>query len=60
MFPLITVMEQRLKPEISVRATAMGEDSRHALKTFSGDIQSLKAQVQNRRKFILSELKNAK
>src|SRR5205814_2026255 len=53
MLPLIAAMEQRLKPEIAVRAAIRGEDSQYALRTFLGDIQSLKAQVQNRRKFIL-------
>jgi spore coat protein CotH len=56
LLPVIDALEKRLEPEIRVRADAIGEDSRQALKIFHSDIQSFRNQVQHRRKFILSEL----
>lgn len=54
--PIIDTMERRLEPEITLRAQAQGADPRHALREFAGYMQSFRAQVQNRRKFILNEL----
>ena len=56
MFPIFDAMEKRLEPEVRVRAEIFGEDPRNALRVFHNDMQSFRNQVQNRRKFILSEL----
>jgi spore coat protein CotH len=56
MVPLINDMERHLEPEIPFRAQLTGEDSHQALRTFRNDIQSLRNQVTNRRKFILQEI----
>jgi len=56
MFPLINAMEQKLEPEIAVRARATGEDASAAQHQFRADIDSFRRQVINRRKFILTEL----
>ena len=56
MFPLINAMEKRLEPEIAIRASVTGQDPREALREFHNDIQSLRNQVINRRKFILAEI----
>lgn len=54
--PIIRGMESRVAPEIPIRAGLMGEDSQQAIASFKRHIQSFTAQVENRRKFILSEL----
>ncbi|HYV27012.1 MAG TPA: CotH kinase family protein, partial [Candidatus Eisenbacteria bacterium] len=56
MFPIFDAMEKRLEPEVRVRAAIFGEDPGNALRVFHNDMQSFRNQVQNRRKFILSEL----
>jgi len=60
LLPIIAAMEKRLAAEIPIRAQARGEDAASALRTFHSDIQSFRNQVQNRRKFILSELDKVK
>ncbi len=59
MFPVIDAMEGRLAPEVRVRAAALGEDAESALRLFRSHMQSFRAQVIHRRKFILSELERA-
>jgi hypothetical protein len=58
--PLINAMERRLEPEIPVRASLTGQDPRELLREFRSDIQSLRNQVVNRRKFILAEIPKAR
>jgi len=60
LLPIIAAMEKRLAAEIRIRAQAMGEDATSAVRTFHSDIQSFRNQVQNRRRFILSELDKVK
>ncbi|MBI3416164.1 MAG: CotH kinase family protein, partial [Verrucomicrobia bacterium] len=57
MFPLIDAMEKRLTPEARLSAETRGEDATQAVENFRNDIQSLRNQVLNRRKFIQAELK---
>jgi hypothetical protein len=57
--PVIDALEQRLAPEISVRARALGEDAAPAERRFRADMESVRRQLTNRRKFILAELANA-
>lgn len=57
LFPIIDAMEQRLEPELRLRAQSTGQDPGRALREFKGYMQSFRAQVQNRRKFILNELR---
>jgi len=54
-FPIIDAMEQRLEPEIRIRAEALNQNPSPALRTFHADMQSFRSQVTNRRKFILSQ-----
>jgi hypothetical protein len=49
-------MEQRLQPEVRLRAQAIGQDPQSALREFVGYMQSFRNQVQNRRQFILGQL----
>jgi len=55
-FPIIDAMEKRLEPEVRIRAEAFNQNPSMALRTFHEDMQSFRAQVTNRRKFILSHL----
>jgi hypothetical protein len=55
-FPIINAMEQRLEPEVRLRAETLGQDPKRALRELAGYMQSFRGQVQNRRKFILGEL----
>ena len=57
MLPLIDGMEKRLGSEVRIRAEAIGEDASSAVENFRIEIQSLRDQVRNRRKFIQAELK---
>ena len=57
---MVRQMEKRLEPEVRVRAEIFGEDPAQALRVFHNDMQSFRNQVQNRRKFILNELKNTR
>ena len=59
LLPIINALENRLEPEIPVRAQARGQNSRQALAAFHSDIQSFRNQVKFRRKFILDELRRA-
>lgn len=56
LYPIIDAMEQRLMPEIRLQAQASNHDPQRALREFTGYMQSFRAQVQNRRKFLLAEL----
>jgi hypothetical protein len=56
MLPLIDALEQRLEPDIPVRAQVLRHDPAQEVRTFHNDIQSLRNQVKNRRAYILSEL----
>jgi spore coat protein H len=56
MFPVINQMEKRLEAEIPVRAAIDRSSSDAAMAEFRENIQSLRNQVVNRRKFILAEL----
>jgi spore coat protein H len=60
MFPIIDTLEKRLTPEIPVRARATAEDTKRAEVEFRADIESFRRQVTNRRRFILSELDQAR
>lgn len=57
--PIIKAMEERLEPEVRLRAQASGQNPGRALREFTGYMESFRAQVQNRRKFILAELEKA-
>ncbi len=54
-FPIIDAMERRLEPEVRIRAEALNQNSKRAVRRFKNDMQSFRAQVTNRRKFILSQ-----
>jgi len=54
-FPIIDAMEKRLEPEVRIRAEALNQNSSQALSSFHENMQSFRAQVTNRRKFILSQ-----
>jgi hypothetical protein len=56
MGPIIRALEQRLEPEVTVRAQCLRQDPAAALDVFRRDIQSFHNQVANRRKFILNQL----
>jgi spore coat protein CotH len=58
--PVIDAMEQRLEPEVRVRAQAMRQSPEAAERAFHSDMQSFRKQLQNRRKFILAELNKTK
>ncbi len=49
-------MEQRLEPEVKLWAKIARQDPDAVLQTFHADMQSFRAQVTNRRKFILAQL----
>jgi spore coat protein H len=54
--PLIDAMEERLTPEIPIRAQLTGQSRQAALQQFHDEIQSLRNQVKYRRQFILREI----
>jgi CotH kinase protein/Lamin Tail Domain len=54
--PIFATMQKRLEPEVRLRAQAIGQDPRSALREFTADMQSFHNQVRNRRKFILAHL----
>jgi len=54
-FPIIDAMEKRLEPEVRIRAEVLNQDASQAIRAFHEDMQSFRAQVTNRRKFILSQ-----
>ena len=56
LLPVIAEMEKRLAPEMHFRAEVHGEDAQQSLRVFRSHMESFRAQVQNRRKFILGEL----
>ena len=58
--PIIDAMEKRLQPEVRARAEAMNQNVSRAEREFASDMQSFRNQVQNRRKFILSQLRRSR
>jgi len=54
-FPIIDAMEKRLESEVRIRAEVLNQDASQAIRAFHEDMQSFRAQVTNRRKFILSQ-----
>ena len=56
LFPILDEMEKRLEPEVAIRAQANSASVRSAQTTFHSDIESIRRQIANRRKFLLSEL----
>ncbi|MBI4584742.1 MAG: CotH kinase family protein [Planctomycetes bacterium] len=55
-FPVIDAMEKRLDPEVKLWAKIARQDPDAVLRAFRADMQSFRAQVANRRKFILAQL----
>lgn len=55
--PVINSMEQKLKPEVAARAGIHQENPRNAEREFEADMESMRRQVANRRKYILNHLK---
>ena len=53
---VIDELEQRLDPEIAVRAEAMRISPSQARREFRSDMESFRLQLLNRRKFILAEM----
>ena len=60
LFPILDEMEKRLQPEVAVRARATSANPSSAQALLKSDIESLRRQVTNRRKFLLSELATAR
>lgn len=58
--PVVDSLEQRLGPEIALRAQSDGRSAPEALKRFQSDIQSFRYQIRHRREFIQAELAKAK
>jgi hypothetical protein len=56
MLPLMAAMEQRLEPEVALRAKINGEDPNSAVRSLHSDMDSLRRQLKYRREFILKEL----
>ncbi len=54
-FPVIDAMAARLKPEIPLRAKAIGEDPAVALARLDKNVASLKEHLVKRRKFLLEQ-----
>ena len=54
-FPLIAEVEAKLKPEVPIRARALGEDSGQALERFAADLQCLRDHLVKRREFLLAQ-----
>src|SRR6185503_14787144 len=57
LYPWIDDMERRLRPEVRVRAVALGQDTDHALGAFRSDMESIRRFIKGRRNFLLRELK---
>lgn len=58
MEPLIRSLEERLQPEIALRARTRRIDPRVTQREFENDIRSFRAQVAGRRRFILDALRH--
>jgi hypothetical protein len=54
--PFIDALEERLEPEITIRAQLLGHNVTTDLNIFHNDIESLRQQVINRREFILQQV----
>ena len=59
-FPVIDAMAARLKPEIPLRAQAVGEEPAKALARLDQNVASLKEHLVKRRKFLLEQGEIAK
>ena len=57
LFPWIAALEQRLEPEVRLRATVGGKAAAPALEEFHAQIESLRRFITGRRAFLLRELK---
>jgi len=58
--PVINALEKRLGPEVEYRAAIMNQDPAAEKARFKRHIESFRRQLQNRRKFLLTELEKAK
>jgi hypothetical protein len=54
-FPIITATGERLKEEVTVRATAMKQDPESAVRRLERNLQSLRDHLVKRRKFLLEQ-----
>lgn len=54
-YPVIEELAEKLRPEISVRADAIGEDREVAMQRFDDNIASLKRHLRKRREFLLGQ-----
>ncbi len=52
--PVVQALQQRLRPEVELKARLANQDPAWALRQFDGDIASFQRQLVNRRKFILA------
>lgn len=59
-FPVIDAMAARLRPEIPIRANALGERAADALERFDRNVASLKEHLVKRRAFLLAQGELAK
>jgi hypothetical protein len=55
--PIVQDLQQRLRPEVEIKARASNQDPASALRQFDADIASFHRQLVNRRKYILANLK---
>jgi hypothetical protein len=55
--PVVQELQQRLRPEVELKARLTGQNPSSALKQFDGDMASFHRQLANRRKYILANLK---
>lgn len=55
--PVIQQLQERLRPEVELKARLTGLDTKSAVKQFDAHIQSYHRQLVNRRKFLLTQLK---
>ena len=56
--PTIQNLQNRLRPEVGIRAQLKGGENAEAVREFDDQIDSFRRQLTNRRKFILSHLDN--
>ena len=54
-FPIIEGLAERLKPEVEIRAKALGEDPAQALARLARNVASLEEHLVKRRKFLLEQ-----
>ncbi len=55
-FPVINALEDRLEPEVRIRAKLKNENETDVLNLFHNNIESFRRQVINRREFIIQEV----